>query len=69
MRCHNCEAKNSVNTRRCRRCKGNPRLVGLGDGSHAEVSPMARGTKTKNKRRMKGRLACRNNKAGRKKEE
>lgn len=62
MKCGKCGAKNSWNTRRCRRCKANPRGAGLGIGAHHEVSCMGHATKTKNKRRMKGRLACRKNK-------
>ena len=62
MKCGKCGAKNSWKTRRCRRCKANPRGSGLGIGAHHEVSPMARSTKTKNKKHMLGKYACRKNK-------
>jgi len=59
MKCGKCGAKNSWETRRCRRCKSNPKGSGLGIGPHHEVSPMGHSTMTQNKRRMTGRMACR----------
>jgi hypothetical protein len=64
MTCLSCKAVNSSKVRKCRKCKNNPRKAGRGNGAHGETSPMARATRTKG-RASNGRLACRNNSAGR----
>lgn len=59
MTCLKCNTKNSYKAKKCRKCKSNPRKAGRGNGSHHEVSPMARATRTKNKRRENAKRACR----------
>ena len=59
MTCLNCNAINSFKARSCRKCKGNPRKAGRGNGSHNETSPMGHSGITKNKRAWESKRACR----------